>query len=54
MKIPHYQYIQAPFSKPPQFFSFPFCTPPISAEALPAFFVNGAIDNADEFGNIKP
>ncbi len=27
---------------------------PISAEALPAFVVKGAIDRADEFGNVKP
>ena len=30
------------------------CTAPIKADALPAFLANGAIDNAEEFGKVKP
>jgi len=32
----------------------PICRAPIRAEALPAFFVNGARDKADAFGLMKP
>ena len=30
------------------------CMKPIRAEALPAFLLNGAIERADTFGNMKP
>lgn len=32
----------------------PSCNAPSNPEALPAFLVNGASDNADELGNTKP
>lgn len=32
----------------------PICKPPISADALPAFLLNGAIARADVLGNVKP
>lgn len=32
----------------------PSCIAPISADALPAFVVKGAIESAEEFGNVKP
>ncbi len=32
----------------------PICKAPIKADALPAFFVNGAKDKADAFGLMKP
>lgn len=32
----------------------PICNAPMSADALPASLVNGAIDNAAEFGNVNP
>ncbi len=32
----------------------PNCIAPIRAEALPAFVVKGAIESAEEFGNVKP
>ncbi|MNR44494.1 hypothetical protein D3C85_1632450 [compost metagenome] len=32
----------------------PICSAPINAEALPAFFVNGAKESAEAFGLIKP
>ena len=32
----------------------PICNAPINAEALPASFVNGAIDKAAEFGKQNP
>jgi hypothetical protein len=32
----------------------PNCIAPINAEAVPAFFVNGAKESADELGNAKP
>lgn len=32
----------------------PICTAPIKADALPAFFVKGAIDKADELGKVNP
>lgn len=30
------------------------CMPPISADAVPALLLNGAIESAEEFGNTKP
>lgn len=32
----------------------PNCNAPISADAVPAFLLKGAIDNAEELGNVKP
>ena len=32
----------------------PICIAPMSADALPASLVNGAIDKAAEFGKLKP
>ena len=32
----------------------PICKAPINADALPAFFLNGAKDNAEALGLIKP
>lgn len=32
----------------------PNCIAPMRAEALPAFVVKGAIESAEEFGNVKP
>src|SRR5690348_15774969 len=32
----------------------PICNAPINAEAIPAPFVNGAIANAAELGNVNP